>query len=244
MTLDDRLSPAEFRAVLHEVSSRYSRGSRFTRRYIASKLRTDPVNRMVLERAVADGFGHVLDIGCGRGQLALALLEGGGARSVLGLDWSAAALAEAQRAARGLAFRTDHRNLAEPDPLPAADTVLMVDVLYQLPTPVQDSLLRRACAAARRRVLIRTLDPNRGLRSRFAITMERLARRAWPNSGAVVNPRPVRHLQAALEAQGFEVSVEPCWQGTPFANVLLDARRPAARVTEAPRRPPPAPARP
>ena len=94
MTTDHQLSPAELRAVLHQVAARYSHGSRFTRRYTRSKLRNDPVNRMVLERAVADGFGHVLDLGCGRGQLDLALLEGGGARSVLGFDWCEAALAD------------------------------------------------------------------------------------------------------------------------------------------------------
>ena len=239
MTTDHQLSPAEFRAVLHQVADRYSHASRFTRRYTRSKLRTDPVNRMVLQRAVADGFGHVLDLGCGRGQLDLALLEAGGARSVLGIDWSEAALAEARRASGGLAFRTQQRDLTEPDPLPPADTVLLVDVLYQLPTPVQDNLLRRAAAAARRRILVRTLDPELGLRSRFALAMERLGRRNWPTSGATVNPQKVPALTAALVRAGFKVEVEPCWQGTPFANVLLDARRVSATAP----RPPPAPAR-
>ena len=237
---DDQLSPAELRAVLDQVAQRYAHGSRFTRRYTASKLNKDPVHRVVLERAVADGFGHVLDLGCGRGQLALALLEAGGARSVLGLDWSATVLAEARRASGGLAFRTEQRDFSEPDPLPPADTVLVVDVLYQLPTPVQHNLLRRAAAAARRRILVRTLDPDLGVRSRFALGMERLARLGWPNAGATVNARPVPELTAVLVRAGFEVAAEPCWQGTPFANVLLDARR----VSAGARRPPPASATP
>ena len=72
----EQLSPSELRAVLDQVAQRYAHGSRFTQRYTASKLRKDPVHRVLLERAVSDGFGQVLDLGCGRGQLALALLEG------------------------------------------------------------------------------------------------------------------------------------------------------------------------
>ncbi len=221
----DRLTPAEREAVLDQVAERYAHGSRFTRRYVAAKLRSDPVHRMVLELAADEGFGSVLDVGCGRGQLALALLEAGGARRVLGLDRSEAALLEARRAAGGLAFRAERQDLMQPTPLPPADTVLLVDVLYQLPTPAQDDLLRRVAVAAKRRVLIRTLDPDRGLRSRFALMLERVARLGWPNAGAVVNARPVAALMATLEADGFEWTTTPCWQGTPFANVLITARR-------------------
>ena len=84
-------------------------------------------------------------------------------------------------------------------------------------------------------MLIRTLDPQRGLRSRFALLLERAARLGWPNSGACVNARPVPVLGAALEAEGFDWTAVPCWQGTPFANVLMVARR----VSGAPLRPQP-----
>ena len=55
---------------------------RFVRGYVAGKLRRDPVHRDVLGLATGEAFGEVIDIGCGRGQLALALLEAGLARSV------------------------------------------------------------------------------------------------------------------------------------------------------------------
>lgn len=211
--------------VLDRVARRYADGGRFTRHYIASKLRTDPVHEAVLALAAKESFGRVLDIGCGRGQLGVALLEAGLASEVTGLDWGTEALRQAERAAAGLAFRAVHQDLSRPASLPPADTVLLIDVLYQLDAPAQDAVLRDAAGAAGERIVIRTLDPELGLRSRFAIGAERLGRLAWANSGAHVNPRPVPALAAVLERHGFATSVTPCWQGTPFANVLLVARR-------------------
>ena len=212
-------------AVLGRVARRYAGGGRFTRHYVAGKLRGDPVHEAVLRRAGPDGYGDVLDLGCGRGQLGVALLEAGLARSVLGLDWNPAPLDAARRAAAGLAFRAEPRDVARPTPLPRADTVLLVDVLYQLAPAAQDALLREAARAARGRVLIRTLDPDRGWRSAFTLGLERLGRRVWPNSGAHVAPRPVPALLDVLAREGFAATVEPCWRGTPFANVLVVGRR-------------------
>ncbi|MGH7042962.1 MAG: hypothetical protein ACREFY_12635, partial [Acetobacteraceae bacterium] len=96
---------------------------------------------------------------------------------------------------------------------------------YQLPTVAQHALLAQAARAARALVLVRTLDPARGPRSVLTLGLERAIRRLSPHSGAVVNPRPVAELAGVLEAAGFAVSLAPCWQGTPFANVLLTARR-------------------
>jgi hypothetical protein len=38
--------------------------------------------------------------------------------------------------------------------------------------------------------------------------------------------RPQAEMQAALESLGLQVSVDPCSENTPFANVLFVARRP------------------
>ena len=37
--------------------------------------------------------------------------------------------------------------------------------------------------------------------------------------------RPISALTRLLEERGFDTDVSPCWQGTPFANVLIVARR-------------------
>ena len=222
--------PARDRGALFAaVAARYAGSGRAARQYVAAKLRRDPVHRAMLALAAETPFGAVLDLGCGRGQLGLALLVAGGARSVRGLDRGADRLAEAARAGAGLAFDAECRDLSRAGALPEADTVLIVDVLYQLETAAQTALLQAAARAARALVLVRTLDPDRGWRSALTLGLERALRRISPHSGAHVNPRPVAELAGVLHAEGFAVESVPCWDGTPFANVLLTARRVPAR---------------
>jgi SAM-dependent methyltransferase len=221
-------APPDLPALARAVAARYagtSAAARFARGYVAGKLRHDPATAMVLALAVArGGFGRVLDLGCGRGQLGLALLVAGGAEAVTGLDLDAAKVAEAQAAAAGLpAARFAVADLATAG-LPPCDTVLLVDVLYRMPEPAQRDLLARAAAAARRRVVIRAFDPGLGWRSRVGMGMERLGR-AVRGDAAALRPLAPAALAALLEAQGFAASVTPCWGRTPLPNVLLLAER-------------------
>ena len=216
-------------ALFASVARRYAGCGIGTVRYVSAKLRRDPVHRDMLDLGEASGFGDVLDIGCGRGQVAVALLQAGLARSVLGLDRSVAHLDQARHAAQGLAFTPCVQDVAHDVALPEADTVLIVDVLYQLAPAAQIALLRSAALAARQLVLIRTLDPARGLRSAITLAFERAVRRVSPHSGTHVSPLPVGCLGDILRQEGFAVSVAPCWRGTPTANVLLTARRPNGR---------------
>lgn len=212
-------------AALAETARRYQACRRFTRYYVASKLRRDPVHRDVLAMAAREHFGDVVDLGCGRGQLGVALLAAGLARSVLGMDRAGRALADARLAAAGLPFTTQHADLAAAPGVPACDTILLVDVLYQLGAGPALRLFRAAAGTARRRVIVRTLDPARGWRSRLARGLERAGRPWWPHAGRRVEPLPVPILLTALREAGFETVVVPCWQGTPFANVLIVGRR-------------------
>ena len=152
------------------VAARYRGCGRFATHYVAGKLRHDPLTEALLTLGAADPFGDVVDVGCGRGQFSGLVLEAGLARSVVGLDANATLLAQAERALSGLPFRALRHDLAADPALPAADTVMVLDVLYQLPTEAQARLLAAAARAARRLVLIRTADPARGWR-------------AWLNSG-------------------------------------------------------------
>ena len=210
---------------LRRAASRYRDAGRFARTYVAMKLRLDPVYADLLALTAGERFGDVVDVGCGRGQLGVLLLEAGGATSVLGLDWNDAHLRQGEKAAEGLAFRAARQDLMRDASVPAADTVVLVDVLYQLDTAAQARLLRAAAAGARGRVLVRTADPARGLRSAVTHGLEVLGRRTWPHAGARVNARPVDEIAAVLAASGLAVELAPCWRGTPFANVLLVARR-------------------
>jgi hypothetical protein len=215
----------EFAYVFARVARRYRGCGRATHGYVKGKLTHDPVYRDVLALAKAEHFGDVLDIGGGRGQLSVALLEAGLASSVVGIDRRGTHLAQARRGAEGLHYRAVVQDLAIQPAVPAATTVLLIDVLYQLADDAQRAVLFAACSAARDRLIIRTLDPERGLRSRLTLGVERLIRPVSPHSGAVVNPWKVTRLQALLAESGFVTSVRPCWGRTPFANVLIIGRR-------------------
>lgn len=224
MPTSSKLDPA----LVARVAARYAAEGRFARGFVAGKLRRDPASAAILHAAGAEGFGSVVDLGCGRGQLAVALLLAGAASAVTGIEAAPTQAAQAARAGAGLPLRVIRRDLAADPSVPAADTVLIVDVLYQLPTPAQLALLRAAAAAARHRVLIRALDPGAGARAALTLGWERLSRRLSPHAGAVVNPRPPAEAAAILRDAGFAVTLAPCHAGTPFANVLITASRPAA----------------
>jgi SAM-dependent methyltransferase len=210
-----------------QVADRYRGASRSARGFISGKLRRDPAVAALLALGEAQGFGRVLDLGCGRGQLGIALLLSGAATSLRGLDIDARKVALARDAARDLPAAFDVADLAALDPVPPADTVLLVDVLLQLPPAAQDTLLARIVAARPRRVLVRAFDPDRGWRSAIGFGMEGIRRRLGGDRGlaGMVAPRPVAAIAAPLQAAGFAVTITPCWAGTPLPNVLLVAQR-------------------
>lgn len=229
-------------AVFKRTAARYRPGDRFTRFYVGSKLRRDPIHADLLALGTAEPFGRVADVGCGRGQLAVALLVAGCASAVEGCDYAAAALGRARAAAAGLNFTAREQDLAADQTVPACDTVLLVDVLYLLGRPAALALLAAAAAAARSRVLVRTHDPALGWRGRLTVVLERWLRPMLPNTGRRVDPVSPALVVAALRDAGFAVSAAPCWRGTPFSNVLVVARRvarssvPAAACLPAPPR--------
>jgi SAM-dependent methyltransferase len=229
--LDDRrrFGPEECDRALGLTVERYRGCGRLAYGYVRSKLRRDPVHRDVLCLAAAECFGDVVDIGCGRSQLAIALLQAGLARSVLGVDCRAEHLAQAGQAAAGLAYRSMFVDLADGFEAPEADTILAVDVLYQLDDCSQQRLLRSVARAARRRVVLRLLDPGCGMRTAVTVGLERLWRGFSPHAGRCVNPWPVARIAGFLWSEDYDVTVTPCWRGTPFANVLLIAHRQSSR---------------
>lgn len=208
---------------LPDLVAAHYRG-RFTQGFVRGKIAGDPVMAALLARAP---FGHLLDLGCGRGQLAVALLLAGAAARVTGLDIDAGKIAQAREAAADLPARFAAADLAAA-PIPPADTVLIIDVLLQMPPAAQDGLLARILAAGPRRVLIRAFDPAAGWRAAFGFTMERVRRLLGGDLGraGALAPRPLSALSAPFAAAGWRVTVTPCWSGTPLPNVLLDAERP------------------
>ncbi len=194
--------------------------------YVRAKIASDPVVREV---ASIGRLGEVADVGCGRGQMLVALLETAAATRGVGFDWDAAKIEVARAAAAGLPATFESGDILV-HTIAACDTVLLIDVLHYLTDTEQDDLLCRAAAAARQRVVVRELDPHCGWRSRVARVHEAVVTGLGINRGARIRVRPVSAITSALEAGGFTVSVAPCWGTTPFANVLIVGTRTPAQT--------------
>ncbi|SNB66817.1 Methyltransferase domain-containing protein [Arboricoccus pini] len=211
-------------ALVRRLDGRYQACGHATRGYVRWKLRLDPVHAPIFAQARNKPLGHVLDLGCGLGQFGLALLELGLATGVTGFDWDEALIRQARLAATGLPahFHTADLRL---ETLPPSQCTLILDLLYQLPLPDQEDLLRRAARVTADRLFLRALDPDRGWRSRVGRGAERLSRLARLYRPAEIAPTPLKQFEGWLDAEGFVCEVEPCWGVTPFPNVLLTARR-------------------
>jgi SAM-dependent methyltransferase len=218
-------------AAVERVAARYASpvSPRATERalfhWVRTKLLGDPVAKLVADLA----SGSLLDVGTGRGQLPLLLLNLGRVSRVRGVDWDARKIEAAARAAEGLdaAFvRGDARTA----PLEPSDTVLMIDLLHYFTVEEQDAILDRAAAAVRPggRILVREADADAGWRSVATLWEERLFTLLRVNLGERLRFRPARDLAARLEAAGLACEIRPAWAGTPFSNVLVVGRRPAA----------------
>jgi SAM-dependent methyltransferase len=200
--------------------------------YVRTKLLGDPVAKMIadLEGERPGGLGALLDVGTGRGQLPILLLELGRATSVSGFDWDAPKVEDASEAARrepaldAVFHRGDFRDAA----LAPADTALLVDVLHYVDLPSQDRLLDAVADAVRPggRVVVREADTERGLRSFITLLEERFFTLVRFNRGERVRFRPAREIAERLERRGFTCEVRPAWGAAPFSNVLIIGRRP------------------
>lgn len=237
--------PPEAPAWLHateRVASRYaspesssaSEKSQF--HYVRIKLAVDPIARLIadVEGERDHALGEVLDVGTGRGQLPILLLELGRATSAHGVDWDAAKIAHAQRAAEA---RPDDASPARATFATAdartfqagvADTVLLIDLLHYFTIDEQNAILDRAADHVKPggRLLVREADTERGWRSWATLFEEKIFTAVRFNRGERVRFRPARDIAARLEARGFSCEIVPAWGSTPFSNVLVVARAP------------------
>jgi 2-polyprenyl-3-methyl-5-hydroxy-6-metoxy-1,4-benzoquinol methylase len=207
--------------IIARVAARYTRtGTRF---YVRGKLGSDPACSQVVELGQKlGGLGEVVDVGCGRGQMLILLHELGLATSGVGFDWDEEKIKEATAAATGpLSFRKGDAR----EHIPACDTVLLLDVLHYLTDEEQTQVVDRVASAARRAVVIRELDPDRGWRSTVTRVQEGITTFFRYNVGARVLIRPIAPVVERLEGAGFSVEVLPSWGSTPFANVAIVATR-------------------
>jgi 2-polyprenyl-3-methyl-5-hydroxy-6-metoxy-1,4-benzoquinol methylase len=201
--------------------------------YVRIKLLGDPVTKMIADLHEGPrALGRVLDIGTGRGQIPIVLLELGRAEAVHGLDWDEGKIEAARHAVEQpppLTATFEVANAAEAE-LPAADTVLLIDVLHYLTLDEQAALLDRAARAVLPggRMVVREADTERGWRSWMTLGEELFFTALRFNRGARVRFQPARAIAARLQAAGLETEVRPAWGKTPFSNVLILGSRPLA----------------
>ena len=219
--------PSAFDLAVARTAERYARAakSRGTYYYVKGKLRGDPSTQAVAGLAP---LGDVLDLGCGRGQLAVLLLEFSAAERVRGCDWDQDKVAVANGAVEGLGGEFAQGDVRSAD-VERADTVLLIDVLHYFDRATQDALLTRAAGLVKPggRLMLREADTGRGWRSLMTRIEEGFFTAIKFNRGERVLFRDVAgELAPLLEAQGLSCTIVPCWGGTPFSNVLLVATRP------------------
>lgn len=207
------------------AAARYRGLGRFDHGFVRGKLRGDPVYRAVALGGLLPETGVLLDLGCGKGILLAALRETGSGLRLVGIE--SGPTAEIARRALGdeaEIVRADLRDVS----LPACDAATILDVLHYLDRPAQARLIDRvACALLPAGVLlVREADAGAGARFWSVRLSERLL--------SCLRGRPFQTLQyrskeewgALLRAADLEVESRPMGEGTPYANVLLVARKP------------------
>lgn len=240
------LSDTLWRQLRQEASRPYLLGGRVPHYFARGKLRHDPLFRALLERGDVSGAARVLDIGCGQGLLA-ALLHAVGRVHQAG-QWPAHGPAAPLNCHyQGFELMQDVTRVAErclsplpgaprftcadatQVPLPPSDLVLLLDVLHYIDLPAQQVLLQRVRGALspQGRLLMRVGDASQQ-RHAFSRWVDRLVVRARGSRARPSFGRPLSSWVDLLHSLGFKVDQVPMSQGTPFANVLLVARVPAA----------------
>jgi 2-polyprenyl-3-methyl-5-hydroxy-6-metoxy-1,4-benzoquinol methylase len=214
-------TPDDVEHAIRRTVRRYASAPLPDRVYVGMKLRRDPLLGWLA--GMTTSFGRVVDFGCGRGQLGLALIELGLARSVVGFDFDERKVELARQASRGDArFETGDVSVT---PVAAADTLLLIDVLYYLSRADQAALLERAASAVEKsgRLLIRVLDARRARWFWLTRLAEAATTAVGYNRARTLHYRPIGEAVRTLEACGLRVERFETSQGTPFCHVLLAA---------------------
>jgi len=225
-----RKQPRQLRAAIARVRRYYAHTERSQAWYVAFKLWTDPVYR-VLSKSL-ERRHHVTDLGCGRGQMGLLLLELELVDQLLGLDWDAEKIATARQAAAARAVGTAQVaefsvvDLTQVRLLPT-DQVLLLDVLHYLTLPAQDQLLREVARVLRPggKLVIRDVDGERGRRGRFARFCERVGTKVGFNRGEAPGFRSMHGLSEELGRLGFVELESHVTRSYGLDNQLLIATR-------------------
>lgn len=231
------------RRLVDTASLPYLQAGVFHWEFVRGKLRLDPVYRWIMGSGLLPDRGRLVDLGCGRGVL-LALLDGAGTLHVRG-EWpddlrpppsglvssgieARPSLARVARLVLG-GNRVQNGDLTRV-PLPRAEVFVLFDVLHYL-TPAQqvrvlEVVFEGLCPGGL--LLLRDADAAGGWRFLLTRIAERtcsLARGRWR---AAFHYRRRAEWLELLDGLGYACETQAMYAGTPYANVLITARRPGS----------------
>lgn len=217
-------------ALTRAVAERYRPAGRLRMGFAAGKVRFDPIFWHLWERLPREG--RLLDVGAGEGLLGVFLREAGSRLTVRGVDIDEARIGAARVAAGadpGLLFDVTEADGADHAPFAEADVVTCIDVLHYLPPDRQDRLLERLCNAVGPGGTLYVRDPEvgEGFASWWTATSERILVALGRHRGGGVHVRGGAVLATVIARHLSDVRVVRAGTG-PFANVLVEARRPEA----------------
>ncbi|MBA2490650.1 MAG: DUF2062 domain-containing protein [Gammaproteobacteria bacterium] len=227
--------------LVESTARRYLDTGIFNWEFVRGKLTYDPLYLGLLQENILPAQGRLLDLGCGRGQL-LALLGSATEMHALGVwqpGWppppAGLTLAGVDRRARhvGVArevlasraeLRTEDLTTYEPPP---CSIVTLLDVLFYMSPNAQHQLIARVHDALAPGGLLLIREPDAAAGARFTVT--RLAEALYGLCRGRFKQR--YHYRSAaewtrlLEDAGFGAKLRPMSARTPFANVLIEARK-------------------
>jgi uncharacterized protein (DUF2062 family)/SAM-dependent methyltransferase len=231
-------------SLVDEISRCYIDAGIFAWEFVRGKLRHDPVYFTLLARGGLPLAGRLLDLGCGRGIL-LALLAGAreqSARGVYPAGWpippaglllhgieGRPKIARAARLALGERAIVEVGDLRQ-TPLPPSAAVFLLDVLHYMSAAEQEELLDRVAQAVSPggSFFVREADAAAGAAFSRTRTAERLCALARGHFRQRFHYRSAAEWQRLLEERGFAVTPVSMSDGTPYANVLFEGRRPGS----------------
>jgi 2-polyprenyl-3-methyl-5-hydroxy-6-metoxy-1,4-benzoquinol methylase len=196
-----------------------------------AKLRFDPVYRKSIRGVEWPSEGRVLDLGCGRGLMLSVLArhldtrDGGAALQLHGIDYRPR-MVRLARQALGSRATVEQADLMTCR-LPPSRVAMLFDVLHCLPESAQEHLLARLQASVEPGgyLLLREADAAAGAGFTAVSVCNRIVAIVQGHWQRRFHFRTAAGWVALLARFGFAAEVVPASEATPFANVLITARR-------------------